>query len=125
MNQKTRTLRIRAEVENPVVSSDPATGNEVRLLRAQTFGTGIVTLRQAASAFVVPASAIVHDDSQPMIFTKSDDLKFVGIQVSLGVREGNQVQIEAEGLKPGMEVVSQGCHVLKSEWILNHVASAP
>ena len=125
MNQKTRTLRIRAEVENPVVSSDPVTGNEVRLLRAQTFGTGIVTLRQETSAFVVPASSIVHDDEQPMIFAKSDDLKFVGIDVTLGAREGNQVQIEAEGLEPGMEVVSQGCHVLKSEWILNHVASAP
>ena len=124
MNQKTRTLRIRAEVENPIVSSDPTTGNEVRLLRAQTFGTGIITLREADSAFVVPQSAILHADSQPMIFIKSEDLKFVALPVKLGAQEGDQIQVESDALKPGMEVVSKGSHVLKSEWILNHVASA-
>lgn len=124
MDVQTRTLRIRAEVENPVVSTDPVTGQEVRILRANTFGTGIVTLRETASAFVVPTSSILHDDSQPMIFTKTGDLKFVRIDVRIGVREPGFVQIESDLLRPGMEIVSQGSHVLKSEYILNHMASA-
>lgn len=125
MNQKTRTLRVRAEVDNPIVSSDPETGNEVRLLRAQTFGTGSVILRESASAFVVPISAILHADEQPMIFAKTDDLTFVAIEVKLGAKEGGLIEIESDELKPNLEIVYQGCHVLKSEWILNHVASAP
>jgi multidrug efflux pump subunit AcrA (membrane-fusion protein) len=123
MNEQTRTLRIRAEVDNPVVSLDPETGQEVRILRANTFGTGIITLRETPSAFVVPTSAILHADNQPMIFTKIGELKFARIDVKLGVREVGIVQIESDLLKPGLEIVSQGSHVLKSEWILNHVAS--
>lgn len=124
MDAQTRTLRIRAEVENPVVSSDPKTGQEVRILRANTFGTGIITLRETPEAFVVPASSVLHDDSQPMIFTRSDNLKFVRINVQVGVREQGFIQVESDLLKPGMQIVSQGSHVLKSEWILNHMASA-
>ncbi|WP_397571055.1 efflux RND transporter periplasmic adaptor subunit [Schlesneria sp. T3-172] len=125
MNQKTRTLRIRAEVDNPIVSSDPETGNEVRLLRAQTFGIGTIVIRESAEAFVVPRSAILHADAQPMIFAKTDALTFVAIEVKLGPQVGDLVQIESDELRPDLEVVCQGTHILKSEWILNHVASTP
>jgi len=124
MNSQTRTLRVRAEVENPIVSMDPVTGSEVRILRANTFGVGIITLKDTPSAFVVPASAVVHADHQPIIFAKVGELRLARIDVKLGVREHNAVQIESEELQPGMEVVSQGSHVLKSECILNRVASA-
>ncbi|MEI8017072.1 MAG: efflux RND transporter periplasmic adaptor subunit [Schlesneria sp.] len=124
MNEKTRTLRVRAEVDNPIVSSDPVTGHEVRLLRAKTYGTGMITLRETPSAFVVPVSAVLHDDSQPMVFAKVSDRKFARIGVKLGAREGGCVQIDSPELKPGMEIVTHGSHALKSEWILTHVASS-
>lgn len=124
MNEQTRTLQVRAEVDNPVVSTNPATGQEVRLLRANTFGIGMITLGEANSAFVVPTTALLHADSQPMIFIKKGDLTFERMNVKMGVREKRFVEIQAPDLKPGLEVVVEGCHVLKSEWILNHVASA-
>lgn len=123
MNSQTRTLRARAEVDNPVVTTDPATGREIRILRANTFGVGIITLKETPSAFVVPTSAVLHADHQPMIFAKVGELEFARINVKLGIREPDAVQIESEFLKPGLEVVSQGSHILKSEWTLNHMAS--
>lgn len=125
MNQQTRTLQIRAEVDNPVVSTDPQTGSEVRLLRANTFGTGTIVLRKSDSALVAPVSAILHDDRQALVFVKTDDLSFERVNVSLGVRDGNYVELLPGALKPGAEIVVRGGHVLKSEWTLNHVASAP
>lgn len=124
MNEHTRTLQVRAEVDNPVVSSDPQSGQEVRLLRANTFGTGTVTLRNATSALVVPLSAILHDDSQPLVFVRTEALTFERINVVLGIRDGGVVEILSSQLKPGTEVVARGGHILKSEWALNHVASA-
>lgn len=125
MNQQTRTLQIRAEVDNPVVSTDPQTGSEVRLLRANTFGTGTIILRKSDSALVAPVSAILHDDRQALVFAKTDNLTFERVNVSLGVRDGGVVELLPGTLKPGTEIVVRGGHVLKSEWTLNHVASAP
>ena len=125
MNQQTRTLQIRAEVDNPVVSTDPQTGSEVRLLRANTFGTGTIILRSSDSALVAPVSAILHDDRQALVFAKIDDLTFQRVNVSVGVRDGGVVELLPGTLKPGTEIVVRGGHVLKSEWTLNHVASAP
>jgi multidrug efflux pump subunit AcrA (membrane-fusion protein) len=125
MNQQTRTLQIRAEVDNPVVSTDPQTGREVRLLRANTFGTGTIILRNSDTALVVPVSAILHDDRQALVFAKTDNLTFERVNVSLGVRDGGVVELVSGDLKQGSEIVVRGGHVLKSEWTLNHVASAP
>jgi multidrug efflux pump subunit AcrA (membrane-fusion protein) len=123
MNEQTRTLQIRAEVDNPVVSSDHGSGQEVRLLRANTFGTGIVTLRDHSAALVVPVSAVLHDDRQPLVFVRTGDLTFERIDVGLGVRDGQFIEVHSAGLRRGIEVVSRGAHILKSEWTLNHVAS--
>ena len=73
---------------------------------------------------MIPATAILHADNQPMVYVKTGELTFSRIDVKLGVRQSGFVQIDAMDLKPGLEIVSQGSHVLKSEWILNHVASA-
>jgi multidrug efflux pump subunit AcrA (membrane-fusion protein) len=124
MNEQTRTLQVRAEVDNPVVSTDMKSGQEVRLLRANTFGTGTVMLRKSESALVVPVSSILHDDRQPLVFAKTGDLTFERVDVTLGVRDGAYVEILSTDLKAGAEIVIRGGHVLKSEWMLNHVASA-
>lgn len=124
MNEQTRTLQVRAEVDNPVVSSDPQSGQEVRLLRANTFGTGTITLRQSDSALVVPLSAVLHDQDQPLVFVRTGDLSFERIDVTLGIRDRDQVQILADSLPSEAEIVAKGGHILKSEWMLNHVAAS-
>lgn len=123
VNLHTRTLQIRAEVENPIVSSDKASGHEVRLLRANTFGTGSIVLGESNSAYAIPVSAVLHADHQPMVFVRTGELTFERIDVKLGIREAQSIQIDSPELKPGIEIVTKGCHVLKSEWILNCVAS--
>ncbi len=123
MNLQTRTLQIRAEVDNPIISSDNASGHQVRLLRANTFGTGSIVLGESNSAFAIPVSAILHADHQPMVFIRTSELSFERVDVKLGIREGQSIQIESPELNSGIEVVTKGCHVLKSEWILNCVAS--
>ena len=124
MNEHTRTLQVRAEVDNPVVSSDPKSGQEVRLLRANTFGTGTVILRKNDSALVVPTSAVLHDGRQPMVFARSGTLTFERVDVELGVRHGGFIEILSDAIRPGTEVVARGGHILKSEWTLNHVIAA-
>jgi hypothetical protein len=68
-------------------------------------------------------AAVLHADDQPMVFVRAGELTFARFDVTLGVRENQYVQIQSEELKPGLEVVSEGSHVLKSEWMLNHTAS--
>ena len=94
------------------------------MLRANTFGVGMITLQETPSAFVVPAAAILHADHQPMIFAKTGELRFSRCDVKLGIREGDWVQVESDALQSGLEIVAKGCHILKSEWVLNHVAAA-
>jgi cobalt-zinc-cadmium efflux system membrane fusion protein len=124
MNEQTRTLQVRAEVENPVVSADAESGQEVRLLRANTFGTGTIILKKSPTALVVPVTAVLHDGRQPLVFARTSALTFERVDVELGVRDGKFIEIQSGELKPGAEIVSRGGHVLKSEWTLNHVASA-
>lgn len=123
MNEQTRTLQVRAEVENPIVSSDPKSGQEVRLLRANTFGTGTVILQDNPAALVVPISAVLHDDKQPLVFVRTGDLSFARVDIETGIRDGKMVELRSGALHVGSEIVTKGGHVLKSEWTLNHVAS--
>lgn len=123
MNEQTRTLQIRAEVENPVVSADPKSGQEVRLLRANTFGTGTVILQDNPGALVIPVSAVLHDDKQPLVFVRTGDLSFARVDIETGIRDGKLIEIRSDELHVGSEIVTKGGHVLKSEWTLNHVAS--
>ena len=59
-----------------------------------------------------------------MIFAKTGELRFSRCDVKLGIREGDWVQVESDALQSGLEIVAKGCHILKSEWVLNHVAAA-
>lgn len=124
MNEQTRTLQVRAEVANPVVASDASSGQEVRLLRANTFGTGTITLRKSAAALVVPVSAVLYDNDQPLVFVRTGELSFERVDVQVGIRDRREVQVYATTLQPEAEVVAHGGHILKSEWMLNHVAAS-
>jgi len=123
VNEQTRTLQVRAEVENPIVSSDPKSGQEVRMLRANTFGTGTVILQDSPDALVIPVSAVLHDDRQPLVFIRTGDLSFARVDIETGIRDGKLIEIRSNELQVGNEIVTKGGHVLKSEWTLNHVAS--
>lgn len=124
MNEQTRTLQIRAEVDNPAISSDNESNSEVRLLRANTFGSGTVVLRNHESALVVPESSVLHEGEQALVFTRTSDRTFERVDVELGVRDGGFVEIRSSAIHSGTEVVSRGAHILKSECSLKQVIAA-
>lgn len=103
VDEKTRTVHVRAEVPNPDGQ-----------LRAHTFGTGRILVREQAQAIVVPQEAVQWDGCCHIVFVRIDDRTFQVRKVRLGLRAGDLSEVRA-GLLPGEVVATIGSHVLKSE----------
>jgi cobalt-zinc-cadmium efflux system membrane fusion protein len=123
VDEQTRTLQVRAEVDNPLTCLDTKSGRVIRALRANTYGTGLILIRESVDAVCVPITALTATENGPMIFVQTGDRSFRRLDVSLGIRDGRFVELLSGGLNPGQKVVTHGNHVLKSEWLLNRVAS--
>jgi cobalt-zinc-cadmium efflux system membrane fusion protein len=114
VNDRTRTVSIRAEVDN-----------RQGLLRAHSFGTGKILVAEKADAITIPVDALqwstndVHSGSQPerspLIFVcKEDKLSFEPRKIEIGLRSGSLIEIVA-GIQPGEMVATTGSHMLRSE----------
>jgi membrane fusion protein, heavy metal efflux system len=103
VDEKTRTLRVRAVLENP----------EGRL-RAHTFGTARITTREAPKAVAVPDEAIQWEGCCHVVFVRLTGEVFGTRKVRLGARSGGFTEVLV-GLVPGEVVATAGSHVLKSE----------
>jgi cobalt-zinc-cadmium efflux system membrane fusion protein len=113
---KSRTLKVRAEVEN----------NEGRL-RDKTFGIGQIVLREESNALVVPQEAIQSTADAQYIFIrdknyfKPDAPKIFHVrQVRLGAKKGRNIEILA-GALPGEVVVTKGSNVLLSHLLRSNL----
>lgn len=124
VDEQTRTLQVRAEVENPLVSTEPQSHREVHLLRANAFGTGTIMVREAPRALTVPATSLIETEDGSMVFVRTGDRSFRRCEVIVGIRNAEFVQLLSGGLQPGQHVVTRGNHVLKSELALNQLASS-
>jgi cobalt-zinc-cadmium efflux system membrane fusion protein len=69
-------------------------------------------LEQTAPAPVVPSSAIVDDAGRPIVFVQVEGEAFERRPVTLGVREGERVQVLA-GVKPGEHIVTKGAYLVR------------
>jgi cobalt-zinc-cadmium efflux system membrane fusion protein len=110
VDEKTRTVKIRAELENPDGQ-----------LRAHTFGTGRIVLRQEKNGIVVPNEAIQSDGDCQVVFVRNkqffDDQApklFHVRKVRLGARNDTHTEILA-GVLPGEVVATKGSAVLKAQ----------
>ncbi len=103
VDEKTRTVRVRAEVENP----------DGRL-RAHTFGTAHVTVREAPQAVAVPKEAVQWEGCCHVVFVRLTDEIFQTRKVRLGTRSGGYTEVLV-GVLPGEVVATTGSHVLKAE----------
>jgi cobalt-zinc-cadmium efflux system membrane fusion protein len=103
VDEKTRTMPVRAAVDNP--------GEH---FRAHTFGTARITTRDQPNALMVPSEAVQRDGRFYFVFVKVGDTDFQVRQVQYGMRGSKHTEVRA-GLRPGEEVVTKGSHVLKSE----------
>lgn len=120
VDQATRTLQVRAEVDN--IQTLPAATQAG--LRAHTFGSGKIEIDRRGTAIVVPSQSVQWDGSRWVVFVPSGDVAFTACEVQPGVREGNVVEIVGDPSGGTLErVVGAGSHVLKSQVLLERIES--
>jgi len=120
VDQATRTLQVRAEVDN--IQTLPAATQAG--LRAHTFGSGKIEIDRRGTAIVVPSQSVQWDGSRWVVFIPSGDVAFTACEVQPGVREGNVVEIVGDPAGGALErVVGAGSHVLKSQVLLERMES--
>jgi len=103
IDEKTRTIKIRAKVINP----------RNRLL-PQMFGDLIIKLAESKRGLFVPSSAIHKDNEQSFIFIQENDSTFKMVEVKTGLELDEKVEI-VSGMKENDRVVINGVFELKSE----------
>ena len=103
VNDQTRTVEVRAYVENP----------DGRLL-AHTFGQALITIRDSASAIAVPSEAIQWEGCCYIAFVRLTDDIFATRKLKLGASSNGFTEVQI-GLLPGEVVATEGSYVLKSE----------
>ena len=114
VDSKTRTVRVKADVENPIVGHEMDPLTCTRLLRAQTFGTGRITVRESTQTTVVPREAVHWDGARHLVFKQVSDKDFEPVPVRAGVLSKGFTEIE-DGVLPGDVVAVGGSHLLKAE----------
>jgi len=118
VDEKARTVKLRAELAN--------TDGK---LRASTFGSGRVILREEPNAVVVPKDALHHEGCCHIVFVRDKNylqegaLKVFHVRkVVPGAKDDTNVEIIA-GVLPGEVVVTKGSGILRSELLKNHLGA--
>jgi multidrug efflux pump subunit AcrA (membrane-fusion protein) len=69
-------------------------------------------MAESAPKTVVPVSAVIDDAGRPIVFVHTSGESFERRPVTVGIREGEMVQV-LEGVKPGERIVSKGAHLVR------------
>jgi cobalt-zinc-cadmium efflux system membrane fusion protein len=108
VDDKTRTVRVRAAIEN-------AEGQ----LRARSFGTGRILVAEQPSAIAIPSAALQWKGSDSLVFVQQGDgLSFEPRPVHVGLRDQDYTEI-LDGVRPGEIVATIGSHMLSSQLFLS------
>lgn len=117
-DEKTRTVRLRAELPNPDGQ-----------LRASTFGAGQIVLREEKQAVVVPNEAVHWDGSCYVVFVRNKDFfkenapkVFHPRTARLGAKDDQYTEIIA-GVLPGEVVASKGSGLLRASLLKNNLGA--
>jgi len=102
LKEETRTITVRAEVENQGYKLKPG-----------MFAGIDIFLNHQVQALVLPMEAILDDKDEHIVFVKVDD-KYIPVIVEAGIKEGAFIEI-IHGIKEGDEVVTKGNYQLKSK----------
>ena len=106
LEESTRTLPIRVEIEN-----------KDELLKPGMFGMLHISSNDASdtASIMVPQTAVLEIKGRDVVFIPGDhDSEFQAVPVTVGRRNAGQVEV-LKGLKKTSRVVVQGGFVLKSE----------
>lgn len=117
-DDQTRTVKVRVNLPN-----------ENGRLRANTFGTGRIVLRDEPHAVVVPSEAVHWDGCCNIVFVRDKNFfqegapKFFHIRkVRLGVKDGDTTEIIA-GLLPGEVIASKNSVVLEAQLLKSNLGA--
>jgi cobalt-zinc-cadmium efflux system membrane fusion protein len=115
-DERTRTVKLRVDLPN----------TDGRL-RANTFGTGRIVLRDEPKAIVIPSEAVHSDGDCQIVFVRDKDYfregapKFFHVrEVRLGVRDGDTTEIIA-GVLPGEVVACKNSVVLEAQLLKSNL----
>ena len=97
----TRTVPLIYELKNP--DSTLRVGQSVNLH---------VETARAEEALAIPSAAIVEEDGRPIAFVQLAGETFEKRDVTLGIRDGNWVQI-LSGITEGERVVTKGAYAVR------------
>lgn len=117
IDTRTRTIRARAEVDNPLLDTSQVDPAARRLLQAGAFGTAHILIANNPAAIVVPNDAMHWQwelASELVFIPSADGRSFTPRVVHKGLVRDGFVQI-LEGLTAGESVVTAGSRVLSSE----------
>jgi cobalt-zinc-cadmium efflux system membrane fusion protein len=117
-DDQTRTVQVRVNLPN-----------DDGHLRANTFGSGRIVLREEPRAIVVPSEAVHRDGDCNVVFVRDKDFlredapKFFHIRkVRLGVSEDNTTEIIA-GVLPGEVIASKNSVVLEAQLLKSNLGA--
>ncbi len=115
-DDKTRTVKVRVDLPNLDYK-----------LRANTFGTGRIVLRDEPKATVIPTEAVHTDGDCSIVFVRDKNFlhdgapKFFHIrEVRVGVQDGSNTEIIA-GLLPGEVVAAKNSMVLEAQLLKSNL----
>ena len=118
VDDQTRTVKVRVDLPN-------LDGR----LRANTFGTGRIVLREEPNAIVVPSEAVHWDGDCHVVFVRDKDFlregapKFFHVRkVRLGVKNGDTTEIIV-GLMPGEVIASRNSVVLEAQLLKSNLGA--
>lgn len=115
VDSKTRTVQVRAEVENPLLDETGETREGQRLLRANVYGTGRIRVGHRPNAVAAPRTAVHAKGSRRVVFLPhADGRTFEPRDVRTGISQNGFTEV-LDGLSPGDRVVTTGSYMLKSE----------
>jgi len=102
LNEATRTITVRSEVENKEYKLKPGMFADINIF-----------LNHQREALVLPVEAVLDEKDENIVFLKVAG-KYIPQIVKIGVRNGRYVEILA-GIQEGAEVVTKGNFQLKSK----------
>jgi cobalt-zinc-cadmium efflux system membrane fusion protein len=109
IDERSRTITIRAEFKNPD-----------RKLKPQMFGEMLIPSNENSMAILIPAESIIKIENQDHVFVRLEDFSFQKRKVLTGTLMDELIEIK-EGLNEKDQVVTKGAFYLKSESLKDQI----
>jgi len=104
LNPRTRTLRVRIELDNP----------EMRL-KLDSFATVSIASAAAEATLLIPTEAVIHSGMRSLVFVAQALGRYEAREVVVGHSGENYVSSVLSGLQEGERIVTSGQFLLDSE----------